>query len=325
VKLRLVVRRSALAAFVAAVVVGSGLQQARATESNAPTKELDWNLATTSELAAQTPVAKLPSETTDGGRLGALANSSTSTSSAVAKGKLTDNHEKQKTKPGLNVDEKVAGRSAAGEPARPAKHRLIKFLGGKLTLDAYQHPIIGSPEAPHIVVEMVSYDCPHCRKMHKTMQHALQQYGDQVALLIMPVPLDRECNRLVTGRAESHPDACITAKLCVGIARINPSAFATFHDFLMSTKDDPPPMTEIVAKAYVLANRSQLRELMQGDELTQQLNGYIDLYAQLQKQSHNKKFGLPVQILGDYIMTGSAESEAQMFKVWEELLGVKSR
>jgi uncharacterized membrane protein/thiol-disulfide isomerase/thioredoxin len=218
-----------------------------------------------------------------------------------------------------------AQEKSAAEPTEPTKKRLMKFLGGKLTLDIYQHPVIGSPEAPHIAIEMVSYDCPHCRKMYPIMEHALERYGDQVALLIMIQPLDKDCNKLVTDPAASHPGACTTAKLVMGVARINPSSFATFHDFLMSTKDKPPAMATVLPKAYVLADRSRLRQLTQSDEITKQLEGYVDLFGTLQKQSGKKDFGLPVQILGDHVMSGSVESEADVFKAWEEHLGMKPK
>jgi hypothetical protein len=275
---------------------------------------------------AKTHIAMLPTETTSNARpeVPADSSNSNSTSGEGATSDPTNVHTKQTTKPEITGDQNAAKDShATDQPAPPAKQRLVKFLGGKLTLDTYQNPIIGSPEAPHIAIEMVSYNCPHCRKMYATMQHALQRYGDQVAILILPEPLDKECNRLVTDLAASHQGECTIAKLCIGIAKLNPQSFATFHDFLMSTEDEPPPMEKIIPRAYVLANRSRLRDLMQGDELTKQLDGYIDLYEQLQKQSHNPKFGLPVQILGDYIMTGSVESEADVFKAWEQHLGVK--
>jgi hypothetical protein len=111
----------------------------------------------------------------------------------------------------------------------------------------------------------------------------------------------------------------------MGVARINPASFATFHDFLMSTKDKPPAMEAILPKAYVLADRSRLRQLTQSDELTKQLDGYVDLFSTLQKRSGKKDFGLPVQILGDHVMSGSVESEADVFKAWEEHLGVKPK
>jgi uncharacterized membrane protein len=214
---------------------------------------------------------------------------------------------------------------SASEPAEPTKKRLVKFLGGKLTLDVYQHPVIGSPEAPHIAIEMISYDCPHCRKMYPIMEHALERYGDQVALLIMVQPLDKECNRLVTDEAMSHPGACATAMLAMGIAHVNPGSFASFHDFLMSTKDKPPGMEAALPKAHVLADRDRLRKLTQGDELTKQLEGYVDLFDTLQKRSGRKDFGLPVQILGDEVMNGSVEHEEDVFKAWEANLGVKPK
>jgi uncharacterized membrane protein/protein-disulfide isomerase len=214
---------------------------------------------------------------------------------------------------------------SASAPAEPTKKRLVKFLGGKLTLDVYQHPLIGSPEAPHIAIEMISYDCPHCRKMYPIIEHALERYGDQVALLIMVQPLDKECNRLVTDPAMSHPGACATARLSMGVAHVNPSAFANFHDFLMSTKDKPPAMEAVLPKAYVLADRDRLRKLTQSDELTKQLDGYVNLFDTLQKRSGRKDFGLPVQILGDHVMNGSVEHEEDVFKAWEEHLGVKPR
>ena len=220
---------------------------------------------------------------------------------------------------------KSAGDAAPSESAGPKKSRLIKLLGGKLTLDVYEHPIIGSPEAPHIVVEIISYDCPHCRKMFPIMEHALERYGDQVALLVMVEPLDKECNKLITNPEMSHPGSCATAKLAMGVARVNPSAFATFHEFLMSTKDKPPEMQAVLPKAYVLADRDRLRKLTQGDELTKQLDSYVDLFATLQKRSGEKTFGLPVQILGDHIMHGSVEHEEDVFKAWEQYLGVKPK
>ena len=51
----------------------------------------------------------------------------------------------------------------------------------------------------------------------------------------------------------------------------------------------------------------------------------VDLFGTLQKQSGKKDFGLPVQILGDHVMSGSVEHEEDVFKAWEEHLGVKPK
>ena len=214
---------------------------------------------------------------------------------------------------------------AVGPVAPPTQSRIINLLKGSLKLNVYDHPIIGSPEAKHIVVELISYDCPHCRHMYPMMEHALERYGDQVALVVLTVPMEKDCNRLVTDPAASHQGACTTSRLAVGISKVNPPSFVKFHEFLMSgSKDKPPAMEVTYPEAYVLADRDQLRELSQSQAVASQIDGYIDLFERLQKQnSSNKNFGLPIQILGDHIISGSVQSEADMFKAWEDNLGVK--
>jgi uncharacterized membrane protein/protein-disulfide isomerase len=249
------------------------------------------------------------------------------TSDPATKDNSTDGRGRHSASSASAADQKgTVGSQAAAAPEQPARTRLVKLLSGKLTVDVYRHPILGSPEAPHIAVELVSYDCPHCRKMYPIMDHALQRYGDQVALVVMVVPMAKECNKLVPDTAVSNPAACTIAKSAIGIAQLNPSAFARFHDFLMSSKDKPPPMEAILPKAYVLADRNRLRKLIQGDELDKQIAQNVDLLTTLQKQSKSKKeIGLPVQILGDFVISGSVEKEEDVFKAWEEHLGVKPR
>ena len=225
------------------------------------------------------------------------------------------------------TNDSATNTAAPAAESEPARERLVKFLGGKLTLDTYKNPMIGSPDAPHIVVEMVSYDCAHCRKMHATIERALERYGDQVAILVMPIPFDKDCNKLITGSAVSHRGACTTAKLALGIARLDPPSFVRFHDFLMSGKDDKPPaMDKVIPKANGLVDRDRLRELSRGKEVAKQVEGYIELFGKLQNsKTAGKSFGLPVQILGDHVMTGSVEKQDDVFKAWEQHLGVKPK
>lgn len=215
----------------------------------------------------------------------------------------------------------------APDAASPKKReRIVSFLGGKLKLDVYKHPVIGDPEAPHVMIEMLSYDCKHCRKMHRTIKQAKSRYGNQVAIIVMVVPLEMGCNKLVTSSAGSHRGACSTARMALGVARLRPTAFARFHDWLMADTEEPPALDRIVARAYDLADRQKLRELTQTDELKKQIAGYVDLFASLGQQHKGKKqFGLPVQILGDHVMTGTVDKSSDVYKAWEQHLGVKPR
>lgn len=222
--------------------------------------------------------------------------------------------------------------AAAAEPkaeppaAEPQRERIVKVLGGKLTLNTYEHPMIGSPEAPHIVVEMVSYDCQHCRKLNSFVHKALERYGDQVAVVIMPIPLEKGCNKFVTGDTGSHVGACPTARRACGVARLNPRAFVRFHNFLMSGGDKPPTTEQIVPKANGLVDRDRLRDLIGSPEVKKQIESYVELFGQLHAKSRNPKtFGLPVQILGDKVLSGGVDKADDVYDAWEEHLGVKPK
>lgn len=260
-------------------------------------------------LDAETRVAmRVPPEPSDNGK-----NESTA-----------DSNEKQDSEENGGSAEDAPSDPPSLSDTGPQLERLVKFLGGNLTLDVYKHPLLGSPEAPNVIVEMVSYDCPHCRKMHKTMKRALARYGGQVAMIVMVVPLETSCNKLITDPAGSHPGACSTARMALGVATLNPKAFPRFHDWLMADEEKPPSRDRIIARAYGLADRSRLRELSGSEELRKQVAEYVDLFARLtNRESGKKSFGLPVQILGDHVMSGSVEKASDVYKAWEEHLGVK--
>jgi hypothetical protein len=82
-------------------------------------------------------------------------------------------------------------------------------------------------------------------------------------------------------------------------------------------------MERIIPKAYGIVDSDKLRELQRGPEVAKQLDSYVELYGQLQSKSKDQKtFGLPVQILGDNVVSGEVETIDDIFKAWEENLHV---
>jgi uncharacterized membrane protein len=225
------------------------------------------------------------------------------------------------------ANESDQSEAAATQPSPgPKRERIIKLLGGKLTVDVADEPLIGSIDAPNIVVEMLSYNCSHCRKTNSYVKRALSRYGDQVALVVLVLPLDSKCNRLVTNAAASHSGACTTARTAVALSKLKPGSFRPFHEFLMSGKDkEPPPMPSVIKKAFSLVDRNKLQVVRDSEEVQKKVASYVDLYEALRRHGgkSEKEFGLPIQILGDYIMSGSVEKADDVFKAWEEHLGVK--
>lgn len=225
----------------------------------------------------------------------------------------------------LAGDEKPQDENTATTSTK--RSRKLEFLKGGLKLDAYEQPIIGSPEAPYVVLELVSYDCPHCRKTNSLIKKAISRYGGQVAVIVLPVPLEQSCNRLITNAAASHKGSCTTTRMALSVADLRPSSFARFHDFLMSGSDEKPPaLDSIVDKAYSMVDHAKLRELRDSETIKKRIAANVELFANLEKQNASKKgFGLPIQILGDTVISGSVEKPADLYDAWEKNLGVKPR
>ena len=207
----------------------------------------------------------------------------------------------------------------------PAKKREVKLLNGTLTIDMYSQAVLGSPEAPYVVVEMVDYMCPHCRAMHKNIKLALDRYGDQLAVVIMPVPLELECNKQMMQTDPTHRGSCKLARLAVSVAKINLTAFHDFHNWMLADEKKPPSVSDAVQRAWELVNRKRLAEFTDSDATKNRIQQDISLYVSLSNQQKDslKPFGLPVQIVGDTVLSGKVDNVDDMFAAWEQALGIK--
>jgi uncharacterized membrane protein/thiol-disulfide isomerase/thioredoxin len=218
---------------------------------------------------------------------------------------------------------------ADDEPAEEEKPKLIRevsFLGGTMKIDMYEEAVLGSPEAKYVVVELMDYTCPHCRKMHSHIQEAMERYGDQLAVVIMPVPLELECNKLVGETDPMHRGACKLAKLALAVSKTDQSKFIDFHNFLLDDVEEPPTVPKAVSRAFRLVGRKKLvgDNSSNAPEFGERLQKYIRLYQNLSTQNAaNKAFGLPVQIVGDTQLSGGDVSEEEMFAAWEKATGMK--
>jgi hypothetical protein len=70
-----------------------------------------------------------------------------------------------------------------------------------------------------------------------------------------------------------------------------------------------------------------LQAVSDSKDVSDKIASYVNLFELLQKNSteSKEKFGLPIQILGDHVMTGGVEKAEDVYKAWEEHLGVKPR
>ena len=202
----------------------------------------------------------------------------------------------------------------------------MKFLDGKIRLNVYDEAVLGSPEAKYVVVEMMDYTCPHCRKMHAHIREAMERYGDQLAIVIMPVPLELECNKLVSVTDPMHRGACKMARLALAVAKIDPASSSTFTISCWPMKKRRRPPRRRSFARFDLVDRKELSKLTSSPSIDARIQKYHNRFSRPLLAQHIGKtttFGLPVQIVGDTVLTGGDMTSEEMFEAWEKALGIK--
>ncbi len=146
-------------------------------------------------------------------------------------------------------EEPVADEPPAEEPAatalvsrieqRPKGSRVVTLLEGKLKLEIYEHALLGDPKAEHVIVEFFDYGCPHCRELHELMGEARKRFGDQIAIVMFPYPLESRCNPSLIRTRPTSRGSCKLTELALATFQANPNAFPVLHEFLMTGKGLP--------------------------------------------------------------------------------------
>lgn len=107
-------------------------------------------------------------------------------------------------------------------------------------LDPTELPIIGSPTATHRIAILYDYTCPHCREWHPWLKEAVQRYGNQLVIILLPMPLEAPYNPRIDPRDTRHKGAFALAKLALAVFRIDPAKFVKMDDWLFERQPRSP-------------------------------------------------------------------------------------
>jgi len=207
----------------------------------------------------------------------------------------------------INID-------ATGKANPPAiKQRQVDY--GFTTIDIATVPLKGSFNAPHVIMKMFDYTCKHCRDLHHHLENAFTRYGDQFAVVLLPVPLDRDCNPLVVRTPPDHIYGCELAEIALAVWHADPEVFETLHNWLF---DSNKPRTPQAARSYAadLIGTDRLKQAMRNPAIHQQIKDDVDLYTRASNQTV-----LPKLVIGKAV-GGPPGSEKVLMNVLEKTLGL---
>lgn len=124
--------------------------------------------------------------------------------------------------------------------------RWVGMLDGELRLNVAEEPGVGPIDAP-VVAMMFDYACPHCRHSHALLKARLAADPDAFRLVLLPVPLNRQCNpHAPTSPGPRFDESCEVTRLALAVWRAAPLRFAAFDQWLY---DAATPRTAAEARA----------------------------------------------------------------------------
>jgi uncharacterized membrane protein len=202
--------------------------------------------------------------------------------------------------------------SSSAELAARKVPRKIQLHGGAFQLDLGDVPLLGTPEAPCVIVHLFDYCCPHCRALHPLLMEAYRNMSNRVAIANLPVPMATNCNRLIKRQIPAHINACAYAAAGLAVWRANPAQLQAFDDWIYGLTPPPPPET-VQAKAMQLVGTNQFDQALLDPWIRQQLEFNISLFETNYRRYHRDV--LPQLMIGTNLVFGDIHSVGELYKL----------
>jgi uncharacterized membrane protein len=216
---------------------------------------------------------------------------------------------------GVAAVELTVDRSSPAKSILTSGHRgkVLQLYGGAFQFDLQEVPLLGSPEAPRVMVCLFDYSCRHCRIMHGHLKEVHRAFSNQLAIVSLVAPLHTNCNKTIRRVHPDHTNACEYARIALAVWRADRRKMEEFEDWVFAPVRPPAPeavrqhaaklvgvkaleraerdpwvsrrMQEgvnLLATNYLQFRRGTLPQLMVGTNIIQgELSGPQDLYSLL--------------------------------------------
>ncbi|SVD75220.1 uncharacterized protein METZ01_LOCUS428074, partial [marine metagenome] len=192
--------------------------------------------------------------------------------------------------------------------------------GSDLQLKVDRLPLMGSHEAPRRIGLLFDYTCPDCRQQHGYIREAVEKFDGKLSCLMIPMPLDKNCNDLIEETYPVQIDACEYAKICLAVHQVAADKYDSFDRWLFSDRDEKKELNEVRKYAAELVGAEKLEKALSSEALQEQLKQNILIY----KLNYEKNTVIPQTIVHDHMIFGLSESAEKLQSELQRILKLKS-
>ncbi|MFT4549970.1 MAG: putative membrane protein [Verrucomicrobiales bacterium] len=208
-----------------------------------------------------------------------------------------------------------AGMTSSGE---------IVDIGG-LSIDIGHFPYRGNPQSSKRMVLLFDYTCTSCRRVHGYLSRAEERFGkDNYLVVMLPVPLNPDCNRHIKEPMPDHRDACLFAQIGLAMWGIDQEKFHEYDHWMIESGSArfPPTADAARAKAEELVGKEILDEALAQKSVGTKLEHATKIWNFLKEKTG--RMAMPKMVWSNGNLTdGGASSEFELFNTMEKQLGLK--
>jgi uncharacterized membrane protein len=227
------------------------------------------------------------------------------------------------TVPGTNQMLTAAGLPAEIVPASPNARlvapRTLSLYSNQFLIKFDDVPVLGSRDAPQVIVCLLDYTCVHCRALYSILDQVSRQYSNHLAIVCLPVSLSPTCNPFVPHMSRADPDACEYARLELAVWRAKPDVHRQFDNWLFADVK-PPPVERAREYAVQLVGADQLNSALADPWVSEQINTDCKIYRANWLAADDS--ALPQIVMGDAVSSGPINSVEHLQVLLNKYLGV---
>lgn len=184
-------------------------------------------------------------------------------------------------------------------------------------------PMVGSPDAPHIVTMLFDYQCSHCQKLHFMLNEVVRKYDGKLAFNLCPTPLNSSCNPYIPEEKGGFIDSCELARLGLAVWLADHDAFHAFEIFMFTFDSGsswhPRTLDAATAKAVELVGQKQLDAALADPWIEEYLQTCIQIFGKTLK---NERGAVPKMIYENKWVVPEPFNADELVTILQKTLGI---
>ena len=190
--------------------------------------------------------------------------------------------------------EVLGSHRAASEMGKGTREQgAVRFFSGRKEYNTITMPHLGPSDASHVLVKYFDYTCRSCRDVHADLQFVAEKHPGSFCVILLPVPLHRDCNPFYPADLTNHDHACELARLSLAAWRAKPALWPEVHEQLFSQPVLPPEVAE--AAVGQIVGHDELTKALEDPWINEHLESNVNDFKQMILTTR----AMPKMVIGD--------------------------